>query len=132
MNDWVADIAEMHKKFGVNEAVRNMSPELLKKFIQFRLDFIQEELDESKNAKTADDLVDGLIDAIVVSLGTLDALDVDSHLAWDRVHSKNMLKDVGIKVGRPNPLGLPDLVKPVGWEPPSHTDNIGLLSKVFT
>jgi len=38
-----------------------------------------------------------------------------------------MTKEVGIKASRPNPLGLPDLIKPEGWQPPSHQGNHGLL-----
>jgi hypothetical protein len=41
-----------------------------------------------------------------------------------------MNKEVGIKPSRPNPLGLPDLIKPEGWTPPSHEGNHGLLSKL--
>lgn len=81
--------------------------------------------------KAADDIVDALIDLIVVAVGTLDAYDVDTNEAWNRVHEKNMQKNVGVKEGRPNPLGLPDLVKGPEWTPPTHADNVGLLSKIF-
>lgn len=134
--NWCHDIAEMHTKFGVNETVRTFDKEKLKAFIKFRLDFLQEELNETRAARDADDVVDGLIDLCVVAIGTLDALDVDAHTAWDRVHEANICKKVGIKPGRPNPLGLPDLIKPRketdGWDwvAPSHEDNVGLLSKL--
>jgi len=42
-----------------------------------------------------------------------------------------MNKQVGIKASRPNPLGLPDLIKPEGWVGPDHTGNHGLLTKAF-
>lgn len=140
-NNWVSDIAAMHTKFGTNTAVRNLSAESLKTFLKFRIDFLQEELDEMRNAALdpdykkpddrAEDIVDALIDLCVVAIGTLDAFDVDSAEAWNRVHAKNMEKEVGIKESRPNPLGLPDLIKPVGWESPTHIDNVGMLSKLF-
>ena len=38
-----------------------------------------------------------------------------------------MQKEIGVKDTRPNPLGLPDLVKPDGWQAPQHFDNIGKL-----
>ncbi len=41
-----------------------------------------------------------------------------------------MAKERGIKPERPNPLGLPDLIKPAGWVAPSHADNHGLLTEV--
>ena len=39
-------------------------------------------------------------------------------------------KEVGRKETRPNPLGLPDLVKPEGWEAPSHEGNHGKLNDI--
>ncbi len=134
---WVDDIAQMHTKFSVNQVIRNLDKEKLRKFLEFRINFLQEELDEMKKAfeeggeTAADDTVDALIDLCVVAIGTLDAYDVNAFTAWNRVHAKNMEKEPGIKPGRPNPLGLPDLIKPEGWTPPSHADNVGLLSKVF-
>ena len=74
-----------------------LSPELLKEYLVFRINFLQEELDEMKTAleeKNMDDVVDALIDLSVVAIGTLDAYDVDSHEAWDRVYEKNMQKEV--------------------------------------
>jgi predicted HAD superfamily Cof-like phosphohydrolase len=88
-------------------------------------------MNELSTAETADDVVDALIDLCVVAIGTLDLFDVDARLAWDRVHEANMNKQVGIKESRPNPLGLPDLVKPEGWTAPSHKDNVGLLGLLF-
>jgi predicted HAD superfamily Cof-like phosphohydrolase len=129
--NWVADMQAMHQKYGVNEVIREFDKEKLQKFLEFRANFLQEELDELKNATNADDVVDALIDLCVVAIGTLDAYDVNSYTAWNRVWQKNMEKEVGIKASRPNPLGLPDLIKPEGWTAPTHADNVGLLSKVF-
>jgi hypothetical protein len=128
--DWPHDIAEMHSKFGVNDVVRGMDANTLKAFLEFRIRFLQEELDEMKNSEQLEDVTDALVDLCVVAIGTMDALGIDSHLAWDRVHVSNMAKQVGIKASRPNPLGLPDLVKPAGWTAPSHADNVGLLAKL--
>ncbi len=134
---WVEDIAQMHGKFGVNNVVRGLDKEKLAKFLEFRLNFLQEELDEAKKAATsgdpaqAEDIVDAMIDLCVVAIGTLDAFDVDAPSAWNRVHEKNMQKTPGIKPERPNPLGLPDLIKPEGWTPPTHADNVGLLERLF-
>jgi predicted HAD superfamily Cof-like phosphohydrolase len=135
--DWVKDINEMHAKYGVHKW---MQAELqsdnewsrLQKFLDFRLKFLQEELDETRAAAVVDknppEIVDGLIDLCVVAIGTLDAFGVDAYEAWDRVHNANMAKEVGVKESRPNPLGLPDLVKPKGWKAPEHYDNTGNLS----
>lgn len=140
--DWVGDIAEMHTKFGVNDVIRTLDKEKLLTFLKFRVDFLQEEIDELKEAqaafqagtgtvKDADEVVDALIDLCVVAIGTLNAFDVDSEEAWDRVFEKNMEKSPGVNPNRPNPLGLPDMIKPAGWTAPTHADNIGLLDKLL-
>ena len=41
-----------------------------------------------------------------------------------------MAKQVGVKPGRPNPLGLPDLMKPEDWKAPSHEGNHGKLHDI--
>lgn len=128
---WARNIAEMHSKFGVNPVVRNFDQEKLKAFLEFRIKFLQEELNEMKDATVAEDVTDALIDLCVVAIGTLDAFDIDADKAWDRVHNANMQKSPGVKPNRPNPLGLPDLIKPEGWESPRHFDNVGLLSKIM-
>lgn len=138
--DWVQDISDMHTKFGVNEVIRKLDREKLRSFLKFRIDFLQEELNELsacltddyiKPASRADDTVDALIDLCVVAIGTLNAFEVDAYEAWARVHEKNMEKTPGVKPNRPNKFGFPDLIKPEGWQAPTHADNVGLLSKVF-
>jgi predicted HAD superfamily Cof-like phosphohydrolase len=129
--NWVEDIANMHAKYGVHPVLKEFDKEKLAKFLEFRANFLQEELDELKTAKNADDVVDALIDLCVVAIGTLDAFNVDSYTAWDRVLEANMNKQVGIKESRPNPLGLPDLIKPEGWTAPTHADNVGTLNKLY-
>ena len=42
-----------------------------------------------------------------------------------------MEKEIGIKPSRPNPLGLPDLVKPKGWVGPDHKYTTGILEEVY-
>jgi predicted HAD superfamily Cof-like phosphohydrolase len=126
--DWVKDINDMHAKFGVHKSVEKMGATKLASYLSFRLNFLSEELNETgKAAGEADpeEIVDGLIDLCVVAIGTLDAFGVDAHKAWDEVLKANMSKEVGVKESRPNPLGLPDLIKPEGWEGPSHKDNTG-------
>ena len=131
--DWVKDISEMHQYYGVNEKVQNFDTEKLKQFLQFRMSFLDEELTETKNAvlnNDAEEIVDGLIDLCVVAIGTLDSMGIDSYEAWNRVLRANLQKQVGVKPERPNPLGLPDLIKPAGWKAPSHANNHGLLTKL--
>lgn len=132
--NWIQDINDMHTKFGVREAISKLSANHLKEYLEFRIRFLQEELDEMKHAaknNDSEEIVDALIDLCVVAIGTLDAYGVNAYKAWDEVHAANMSKEVGIKASRPNPLGLPDLVKPEGWKAPSHQGNHGLVAKIY-
>ena len=137
--DWVQDINDMHAKFGVHDWVKDELDndtdwQRLNKFLEFRIKFLQEELGETANAfknKDAEEIVDGLIDLCVVAIGTLDAFGVDAYKAWDQVHNANMQKEPGVKESRPNPLGLPDLIKPKDWVGPEHNDNTGNISDSF-
>lgn len=127
--DWVKDIHDMQTKYQTREWVDQNSDKHIQ-FLNFRADFLQEELDETKRAIMASDpeeIVDGLIDLCVVAIGTLDAFGIDSHKAWDEVLKANMAKKVGVKESRPNPLGMPDLIKPEGWKAPNHENNYGSL-----
>ena len=129
--DWCSDIENMHTKYGVNEKIRTFDKEKLKQFLEFRVAFLEEELNELKdNIDNPEEVVDALIDLCVVAIGTLNAFDIDAYHAWDAVQDANMAKEVGVKASRPNPLGLPDLIKPEGWRAPSHENNYGLLTKI--
>jgi len=131
MKTWEEDLMDLHAKFGVGAIVEKMPPDVLKAFLEFRKDFIAEECTELRDATTADGVVDALIDLCVVAVGTLEAFNVDVEEAWRRVHEKNMQKLAGENSGRKNAFGFPDLVKPQGWTPPDHRDNVGLLSLIF-
>ncbi len=122
------DMHKMHDKYGIGEVIGKMSPDDLSAFIRFRRDCIQEEVDEFSEAikdADAEEMVDALIDICVFAIGTLDLMEVDIGEAWSEVLDANMNKSVGIKEGRPNPMGLPDLVKPEGWQAPDHMGNHG-------
>ena len=62
---WPADIAEMHAKFGVNRVVNGLSAEQLNTYLKFRLDMVQEEVDEAKKAFNEKD-ADGIVDALLL------------------------------------------------------------------
>ena len=137
--NWFKDMQDMHIKYGVNKWVQaekqsDVEIKRFNQFMDFRINMMQEELDETRNAflnKDPEEIVDGIIDLCVFAIGTLEVFGVDANKAWDEVYKANMNKEVGIKEGRPNPLGLPDLVKPKGWKGPSHEDNHGNISDSF-
>ena len=133
--NWVKDINEMQYKYGVRRWIHDNQKNVdnLKKYLEFRIDFLQEELSETEAALVnmdAEEIVDGLIDLCVVAIGTLDAFGVDPYKAWDEVLKANLAKEVGVKPERPNPMGLPDLIKPDDWEAPNHNDNHGKLNNI--
>jgi len=134
---WINDIAEMHQKFGVNDwfEENKNDKELMAKYLRFRLKMCMEEMNETIDAavfdNSAEETVDGLIDLCVFAIGTLDVFGVNAEEAWNKVYDANMAKSPGIKPGRPNPFGLPDLLKPHGWTPPNHRGNYGSLSDIL-
>ena len=129
--NWVQDIHDMHDKFGVHDWFEKNkdNKELMAKYLRFRLKMCMEEMNETIDAavfdKKPEEIVDGLIDLCVFAIGTLDVFGVDASVAWDEVYEANMSKKPGVKPGRPNPFGLPDLIKPSGWTAPSHEGNHG-------
>ena len=154
MSDWANDIYMMHNKFGVKEwfEANKGDKDLMAKYLTFRLNMCLEELLETATAadlelainedgnfefigdvsKTdPEEIVDGLIDMCVFAIGTLDVFGVDANEAWNRVYQANMAKEPGVKESRPNPLGLPDLIKPEGWEGPNHEDNHAYLTDII-
>ena len=135
-NDWPFDINFMHQKFGVLEWIHKNKDDKdkMKKVLDFRMKMIQEEVDETNAAikdKNPEEIVDGLIDMCVFAIGTLDAFGIDPHSAWSEVMLANITKEPGVKESRPNPLGLPDLIKPENWEGPDHRGNHGCLSNAL-
>ena len=117
---WTKDIHEMHKHFGVENCVGEMTVNERKRFMELRLRMMQEELDETKKAWTNEDneeVVDGIIDLCVFAIGTLDLFNINAEAAWQAVLIANMTKEVG--------FNLPDLTKPDGWQAPNHTGNTG-------
>ena len=133
---WSKDISDMHQKFGVNKwFTKNKSnKELMKKYLMFRMLMLNEELHETMqavNSENPEEIVDGLIDICVFAIGTLNVLEVDADKAWDAIHNANIAKEPGVKAGRPNPFGMPDLLKPEGWKGPDHSDNHGSISDIL-
>ena len=136
MSDWANDIYMMHNKYGVRDwfEANKDDKELMRKYLMFRMLMINEELHETLqavNTGNSEEIVDGLIDLCVFAIGTLDVFGVDANKAWDEIYRANMDKKAGVKPGRPNPFGLPDLLKPGGWTPPSHEGNHGNLDKAL-
>jgi len=138
-SEWASDINDMHYKFGATEWVDAMHDsknyKLLKDFLAFRLDFLEEEFEETQAAfleNNSKEVVDGLIDLIVIAIGTLDLFKCDADVVWDKIHHSNMAKKSGVNKSRKNPFGLPDMIKPKDWEGPSITkEDCGILPDIL-
>jgi predicted HAD superfamily Cof-like phosphohydrolase len=132
----INDIKEMHNKFQVTEFINSNSDNklLLQKFLKFRLDFIKEELDETFDAyfnRNDVEVLDGLIDILVVTLGTLDVFKCDTPKAWENIHNSNMSKTPGVNLTRPNNFSLPDMVKGKNFKKPDIKNYTGLLKQIL-
>lgn len=135
MNHCMADISNLHEKFGdLRRTISEWPREKQLAFLRFRVAFLMEEVVECSSASIkgdADGIVDALVDLCVVAVGTMHAFGIDGTQAWEEVQAANMAKEAGANPNRPNEFGLPDLVKPLGWVAPDHGGNLGLLGEMF-
>jgi predicted HAD superfamily Cof-like phosphohydrolase len=144
MHKLIGDITAMHNKYGFNAPDKpTMPPRAL---LEMRINFLLEEWQEfveasgyhlpiidyfqlNKSSKSPDPakMLDALTDLLVVLIGTSHLIgfcqpyDTKVSLfeeAWDRVMRANMAKERG-RTSRGHDM---DLVKPVGWSAPDHTD----------
>jgi len=120
-------VKKWHRKFGFDKEPMDVEK------LQFRLDLQEEECDELTLAiefENAEEIVDALIDTIWIALGTLDLIGVDYKKAFKEVARANNAKVRGIKPGREQSGGF-DVVKPVDWKAPDHSNNHGILPQIF-
>jgi predicted HAD superfamily Cof-like phosphohydrolase len=117
------DIKEFHEKFAL--AYDGPPTDLPVLLSNFRIKFMQEELDEYLLAATKNDLagqLDALVDLVYVALGTAYLQGLPFQAAWDEVHACNMRK---VKAG-PNGEGSKrgskhDVIKPADWVGPDYS-----------
>lgn len=122
--EYAQDIRAMHDKFDMENGLKRDA-----NFLQFRLDFVDEEHEEMHQAiiqNRPEDFVDACIDQIVVLIGLLDLFGVRIDSAWNEVHRANISKERGNNPKRERSFGF-DLVKPDGWVAPTHLANLGFL-----
>lgn len=126
-SDVAKDLNDMHRKFGFHDHKFDA------KKLHHRVNFLKEEHGELIEAYENNDpekFIDAIIDSIVVGIGTLDLAGVSFWKSWASVHSANMSKELGFNPSRPDSDGI-DLIKPSGWNAPSHLGNHGVLSDAF-
>lgn len=144
------DIGRFHAKFGL-EPTENLNHELPENLVQFRINFMLEELLEYCDAvgipyKLADErsliefedtqivqpfnpeqAFDALIDLVYVALGTAYLHRFPFNEGWTRVQEANMAKvrADGSDDPRSKRKHSADIVKPEGWKPPVLSDLLG-------
>jgi predicted HAD superfamily Cof-like phosphohydrolase len=90
-------VLEFNKAFGVksNKTVQHEIFDKDPKLVQYRLDLIEEEVDELKQAikeKDMTEVIDALADSLYVVLGACASFGFDADKAFDLVHKSNMSK----------------------------------------
>lgn len=119
------DIIEFHKKF---DFVIPNSPELLPEdLLEFRIKFMQEELNEfidAHNNNNLHDVADALVDLVYVAIGTARLMGIPFNLCWDEVQRANMTKVRATSKDQSKRNTIFDVVKPEGWVPPDHSKHI--------
>jgi predicted HAD superfamily Cof-like phosphohydrolase len=112
--DWYQDIVDFHREvMGDKFETTPHRPHL--KQVALRASLIEEEVDETIQAMTGGSITgvaDGIVDSIVVLLGTAVTYGIDIRPIWDEVHRTNMAK----KGGPVREDGKK--LKPEGWQPP--------------
>ncbi len=114
MRDWAAMVREFHTAFG-HEVADKPTPMPRARQLQ-RLAYMQEELDEFRDADTLLDQADAMIDLMYFALGTLTEMGVEPDELFAIVHRANMTKlwpD-----GKPRYNENDKVVKPPDWQPP--------------
>ncbi len=127
------DIKEFHKKFEL-EPLEN--PGFLdEKLMEFRMKFMQEELDEFIEAyfekDNLHDAFDALIDLTYVVLGTAYLMGLPFKEGWKLVHKANMNKIRAHTSKQSKRNNTSDVVKPEGWVAPNLENLLVLKDKLY-
>lgn len=119
----ITHVQEFNEKFGLplgDEDVLTSDPEA----IEYRIKFIQEELDELKHALAAGDRIeafDALLDITYVVQGTALFMGIDP-IQWavgmNAVHAANMAKERVVSPDQSKRKSSFDCRKPDGWVSP--------------
>lgn len=119
------DVKDFHEKFNVPMADKPTIPD--SDMLNYRIGFIEEELQELKDAASNNDIVemaDAIIDILYVTYGFGLIMGLPIQELWDEVQRSNMEKisgkeamENGIPTTKP-PRHEADVLKPMSWEAP--------------
>lgn len=112
---WQEDIDLMMQAFGQEVRLSPDSPSVSADEFKLRVSLIVEEMQELVAAIEDGDLVgmaDGIVDSLVVVIGTASCLGIEIGPLWDIIQENNMSKITG-------PIRADGKrLKPEGWKPP--------------
>tara|TARA_R110000868_G_scaffold356493_1_gene617979 strand:+ start:39 stop:443 length:405 start_codon:yes stop_codon:yes gene_type:complete len=114
------DIINFHNKFGLKYDGKPML--LDKNTTDFRIKFIQEELNELIESSNNNDIVgmaDALVDIVYVAMGTAYMMGLPWQELWSEVQRSNMEKVRALNSSESKRNTSLDVVKPKGWTPPN-------------
>lgn len=122
--DLFKDVGDFHRKFDLPAHPCEQEPCLLEAdVVEYRTGFMQEELDEFKEACRNGDkakAVDALADLTYVALGTAHLMAMPFNDVWAEVHRANMTKERAKSSDDPRSTRKHalDVVKPADFRPP--------------
>jgi predicted HAD superfamily Cof-like phosphohydrolase len=125
------DVGDFHRKFDLHTSDAEPGPvEITSDLIEFRTKFMQEELDEFKDAVAFADhpaIFDALLDLVYVAMGTAHLFGYPWQEGWDEVQRANMEKLRATTAEQSLRGSTWDVVKGPDWTPP---DIAGVLREV--
>lgn len=118
-----SDVGDFHRKFDLEAVPSERPPRLITPELQeFRLKFLQEELDELQLGYEQQDLekiADALVDLVYVALGTAHLHGLPWGALWAEVQRANISKVRATHASQSLRGSTFDVVKPPGWRPPN-------------
>ena len=124
--DLYQDINDFHKKFGI-EHITNKKL-LPVELMRYRMNFLQEELNEMALAYYDNDLhevADAIVDLVYVALGTAYMMNLPFNELWTEVHKANMNKIRTPSKEYSKRGNAYDVIKPEGWQQPCFDEFLG-------
>lgn len=101
--------------------------------VDFAVDLIVEEVQELAAAvmnRDPEETVDALGDISWLCDKMMLQLEIDPVLVRKEIGRANMTKERGTKKGREQSGGY-DVIKPIGWKGPNHSNNHGKLTEIY-
>lgn len=118
-NQMVFDLRMFHSKFGHPRP--HVPSSLNEELYNFRIKFLQEELDEYKHAVETGDMAkqfDALLDLVYVAIGTADLQGFPWEAGWAEVQRANMTKERAKTAAESKRGYIGDVIKPLLWVGP--------------